>query len=105
MNKGELEASVLDPLSLETRLSLSTLVESDHPCDRRLSWAGTHSCIHVIPGIAVQANLQLRDVSLEMVEDFKHDRYKDDARVRNAEVNSSMGVSGTAGSLGMAVSR
>ena len=36
-----------------------------------------------------------------MVEDFKHDRYKDDARVRNAEVNSSMGVSGTAGSLGM----
>ena len=56
----------------------------------------------VIPGIAVQANLRLRDVSLEMVEDFKHDRYKDDARVRNAEVNSSMGVSGTAGSLGMA---
>ena len=50
----------------------------------------------------MQANLQLRDVSLEMVEDFKHDRYKDDARVRNAEVNSSMGVSGTAGSLGMA---
>ena len=37
-----------------------------------------------------------------MVEDLKHDRYKDDAKDRNAEVNSSMGVSGTAGSLGMA---
>ena len=37
-----------------------------------------------------------------MVEDFKHNRYKDDARVRNAEVNITMGVSGTAGSLEMA---
>ena len=55
-----------------------------------------------IPGIAVQANLQLRDVSLEMVEDLKHDRYKDDAKDRTAEVNSSMGDSGTVVSLGMA---
>ena len=50
----------------------------------------------------MQANLQLRDVSLEMVEDLKHDRYKDDAKYRTAEVNSSMGDSGTVVSLGMA---
>ena len=50
----------------------------------------------------MQANLQLRDVSLEMVEDLKHDRYKDDAKDRTAEANSSMGDSGTVVSLGMA---
>ena len=56
----------------------------------------------VIPGLAVQANLQLRDVSLEMVEDLNHDRYKDDAKDRTTEVSSSKGDSGTVVSLGMA---
>ena len=35
-----------------------------------------------------------------MVEDFKHVRYEDDSSIRNAEVSSSMDVSGTAGSPG-----
>ena len=50
----------------------------------------------------MQANLQLRDVSLEMVEDLNHNRYKDDAKDRTAEVSSSMGDSGTVVSQGMA---
>ena len=35
--QGWIWAYVLDSFSLATRLSLSTLVESDHPCDQRLS--------------------------------------------------------------------
>ena len=45
-------------------------------------------------------SLQIIYISLEMVEDFKHVRYEDDSSIRNAEVNSSMGVSGTASSPG-----
>ena len=53
--------------------------------------------------LAVQANLQWRDISPEMVEDLKHERYKDNTNDRNAEVSSSMGNSGTVVSLGMAL--
>ena len=38
-----------------------------------------------------------------MVEDLNHDRYKDDAKDRTAEVSSSKGDSGTVVSLGMAL--
>ena len=38
-----------------------------------------------------------------MVEDLNHDRYKDDAKDRTAEVSSSKGDSGTVVSLGMAM--
>ena len=52
--------------------------------------------------LAVQANLQWRDISLKMVEESKHDRYKDDTKDREAEVSSSSGNSGTVVALGVA---
>ena len=54
-------------------------------------------------GMAKQANLEWRDISLEMVEDLKHDRYKDDTKDRNAEVSGSSRNSGTVVTLGMAL--
>ena len=53
--------------------------------------------------LAMQANLQWRDISLEMVEYLEHDRYKDDTKGRNAEVSSSSENSGTVVILGVAV--
>ena len=52
--------------------------------------------------LAVQANLQWRDISLKMVEESKHDKYKDDTKDREAEVSSSSGNSGTVVALGVA---
>ena len=53
-------------------------------------------------GMAMQANLEQRDISPEMVEDLKHHRYKDDTKDRNTEVSSSSRNSGTVVTLGMA---
>ena len=53
-------------------------------------------------GMAMQANLEQRDISPEIVEDLKHHMYKDDTKDRNVEVSSSSGNSGTVVTLGMA---
>ena len=53
-------------------------------------------------GMAMQANLEKRDISPEMVEDLEHHMYKDDTKDRNAEVSSSSGNSGTVVALGVA---
>ena len=42
----------------KTHPFVPTLVVTNHPCDQRLDKAHTHCCIHVIPGMATQANLQ-----------------------------------------------
>ena len=53
-------------------------------------------------GMAMQANLEQRDISPEMVEDLKHHGHKDDTNDKNAEVNSSSRNSGTVVALGVA---
>ena len=53
--------------------------------------------------MAMQANLEQRDISPEMVEDLKHHGYKDDTNDKNAEVNSSSGNLGTVVALGVAI--
>ena len=45
--------------------------------------------------MAMQANLEHREISPEVVEDLKHHRYKDDTRDKILNVNSSSGNSGT----------
>ena len=49
----------------------------------------------------MQANLEQRKISPEVVEDLKHHRFMDDTKDRNADVNSSSGNSGTVVTLGM----
>ena len=88
-------------LLLETRLSLSTLVELVITLVigdwfRLVPTAVSTSYLV----LAVQANLQWRDISLKMVEESKHDKYEDDTKDR--EVSSSSGYSGTVVALRVA---
>ena len=53
-------------------------------------------------GMAMQANLEQREISPEVEEDLKHHRFMDDTKDKNADVNSSSGNSGTVVALGMA---
>ena len=46
-------------------------------------------------GMAMQANLEQREISPEVVEDLKHHRFMDDTRDRIMDVNSTSGNSGT----------
>ena len=55
-------------------------MDLDHPCDQRLDQARTHSCIHVIPGMAIQANLQQEMMRPEVVEDVKQNMDTYDTR-------------------------
>ena len=52
--------------------------------------------------LAMQANLQWRDISLKMVEESKHNEHEVDTKDREAEVSSSSGNSGTVLALGVA---
>ena len=52
--------------------------------------------------MAMQANLEQREISPEVEEDLKHHRFMDDTKDKNADVNSSSGNSGTVVALGMA---